>query len=1095
MRFVTPAALALLGTVALVPVASAQTPGTPPQGRGRMFEGLPDSLRTRFRERMQALPDTTRRRIFSTAMGLPEDQRAAYVLRELGLGGTAAAPATPSAAAPPTGETPTAPVRTVSADEGAILRGVVRDSAAMEPFPGATVKALRTRRPNMPASDTLAAGGVTDVDGVFRLLVPPGSYRLRVESPGFRRVSRTVTVAAGDIATFPAISLEGAGGEAGEIVVEGDADVVRVSGDTVSFRAESIRLAPGSTSEDLVRRVPGISIENGQVNVRGERVSRVTVDGQDFFGNDALTTLQSLPADLIRDVQVLDQASEQSRFTGFDDGNRERTINLVTRPDRRRGVFGRLSAGGSAEERYIVDGAVNLFRGNQRSGVTFLTNNVNQEQFAFEDLAASGAMEAFRGGGGGGGMSMGGGGGRIRFGPGGFGVAADGEVATHGLGLTYSNRTAKGVQLSLSATGMASIGHANSLSQSLYNASSPVRSFASDSSVARTLNQNLRVQGRLEMPFSERTQLTLTTRVNAQNSDSDQSLASLVLGPSASLLSQALNANANGSTGYAGLANALLRHRLSKPGRTISANVALGYNQSDADRTTDSDARYGRTGLADSLVLDARRITTDAQGLSYSATFAYTEPLARNTQLQLTLNPSANWNESDQDARRLDPTTLADIGPYPRYENDVDQSVNRVRGGAQVQTRWGSGWRFTAGLDGQREAVSSEQTIAGAVPVDKAYVSALPQVTLAFQPQGANMRGMMRGGTPGGSPAGSTGGSTPQVSTRMRSGELSYRTSTDVPSVSQLGRVPDDTNPLSVSSGNAALQPSYTHQFRGRFFDVEPVKGNVNMAFASVNFGQNYIGNETILVKSDTTIDGIALGPGAQFSRPVNLDGQRSMFATAMIGRAVPGLPFTANLGLNASRNETPTRLNGTEATSLTNSLGGSLMLTTTRTNGWDGSISYNPTLSSTERPVVGSSAMLSQSFVTHRATGSLRARPGKMILETDVTLQAYTGDNTADSPTQVFWNAALGYTFGGANPLELRLVGTDLLDQSNGYNQAFQTLYTQTTTSNALGRYVMLRATWRFNSMTGAARAQQGVPGMPPGGGPVIIRRGGDDG
>ena len=1046
-----------------------------------MLEGLPDSLRTRFRERMQALPDTSRRRIFSTAMGLPEDQRMPFLLRELGLSSAAPAPAAAEA---------TAPARTVSASEGAILRGVVRDSSVHEPFPGATVKAIRTRRPNMPPSDTLAAGGVTDVDGVYRLLVPPGSYRLRVESPGFRRVSRTVTVSAGDIATFPAISLEGAGGEAGEIVVEGDADVVRVSGDTVSFRAESIRLAPGSTSEDLVRRVPGITIENGQVNVRGERVSRVTVDGQDFFGNDALTTLQSLPADLIRDVQVLDQASEQSRFTGFDDGNRERSINLVTRPDRRRGVFGRLSAGGSVEERYLVDGAVNLFRGNQRSGVTFLTNNVNQQQFAFEDVAASGASEAFRGGGGGG-LSTGGGGMRVRFGPGGFGVATDGEVATHGLGLTYSNRTAKGVQLSLSATGLASIAHANSLSQSLYNSSSPVRSFASDSSVARTLNQNVRVQGRLEMPFSERTQLTFTTRLNAQNSDSDQSLASLVLGPSASLLSQALNANTNGSTGYAGLANALLRHRLGKPGRTISANLALGYNQSNGDRTTDSDARYGRTGLADSLVLDARRITTDAQGLSYSATLAYTEPLARNTQLQLTLNPSANWNTSNQDARRLDPTTLADLGPYPRYENDVDQSVNRVRGGAQVQTRWGSGWRFTVGLDGQREAVSSDQTIAGAVPVDKAYLSALPQVTLAFQPQGSGgMRGMMR---MGGAPGGSTGGS-PQVSVRMRSGELSYRTSTDVPSVNQLGRVPDDSNPLSVSSGNASLQPSYTHQFRGRFFDVEPIKGNMNMVFASVGFGQNYIGNETVLVKSDTTIDGIALGPGAQFSRPINLDGQRSMMLMSMLGRAVPSLPLTANLGLSIIRNETPTRLNGNEATSITNSLGGSLTFSTTRTSGWDGSVSYNPMLSSTQRPVVGSSTTLDQSFVTHRASGTLRARPGKFIVETDVTLQAYTGDNTANSPTQVFWNAALGYTLGGTNPLELRLSATDLLDQSNGYNQSFQTLYTQTSTSNALGRYVMLRATWRFNSMTGGARSQQGMPGM-PGGGPVIIRRGGDDG
>lgn len=1081
MKLATPALLAALGLALAAPVALAQTPGQPPQGRRMQMSGIPDSLRAQVRDRMMALPDTARTRIFTQLMQLPEDQRGPFLLRQLGLG--AARPGTAPAAPAPAAsvEAPAGPTTATNGRlDGAILRGVVRDSSVQEVFPGVTVKALRNRRAGQPESDTLAAGTVTDVDGRYALRVPAGTYRLRVESPGFRRVSRVVTVADGDIATFPAISLEGAGGEAGEIVVEGAADVVRVSGDTVSFRAESIRLAAGSTSEDLVRRVPGVTIENGQVSVRGERVTRVTVDGQEFFGNDAVTTLQSLPADLIRDVQVLDQASEQSRFSGFDDGNRERSINLVTRPDRRRGTFGRVSGGAAPEGRYIVDGAVNRFRGTMRGGVTFLTNNINQQQFAFEDLAASGSFEAFRGGGGGG-MSMGGGG-NFRFGPGGFATASDGEVATHALGLTLSDRTRGGTQWSLSAVGTANVSRTNSLVERLYAETSPLTALALDTSAARSLGQNVRLQGRLERSFTPRTQLTLTARLNGQNADVTSDGSERALSATDALVSRAITASESSSVGYAALGTALLRHRLGRPGRTVSLNLALGYNGSDREQTLQSNTFVRSTG-SDSLA--ARRVLTGALGASYSATLSYTEPLARNTQLELSLSPSANWSDSDQTARLLDYVSLVDQGPLARYENDVQQSVNRQRAGAQVQHRWGEGWRFTAGLSAQREQVGSEQTIAGSALVDEAFYSVLPQVTLAFQPRGAG-----GGGGMGRMMAAMAGGpNAPAV--RIVSGELSYRTNTDVPSVTQLGRVPDDTNPLRLTGGNAALVPSYQHELRARIFDIQPIKGNSNLLFVNYRLGQNYIGDEVILAGADTTLDGFRLLQGGTFTRPVNLDGQSTLTVFGNVGRGLGRLPLSASLGLNALRTVVPGRLNGNATESETRTFGGTLGLNTTRTRGWDGSLSYNASLSQTERTGFGALSAASQELVTHRLTGQVRARPGKFILETDLSLFAYGGDRAQDTPTQVFWNAALGYAFGGANPVELRLTATDLLDQANGFSRSFQPLFTRTSESNALGRYFMLRATWRFNSMTGGARAQTpGVPGM-PGGGPVIIRHG----
>ncbi len=107
--------------------------------------------------------------------------------------------------------------------------------------------------------------------------------------------------------------------------------------------------------------MPGITVENGTVTAQGEQVRRVTIDGREFFGDDATAAMRNLPAEIIDKIQVFDRLSDQARFTGVDDGNAQRAINIVTKASMRNGQFGRLYAGYGTDSRYNAGGNMTFF--------------------------------------------------------------------------------------------------------------------------------------------------------------------------------------------------------------------------------------------------------------------------------------------------------------------------------------------------------------------------------------------------------------------------------------------------------------------------------------------------------------------------------------------------------------------------------------------------------------------------------------------------------------------------------------------------------------------------------------------------------------
>jgi hypothetical protein len=148
--------------------------------------------------------------------------------------------------------------------------------------------------------------------------------------------------------------------ELGEVAVEAAAPPVTQKADTTEFSARSFKTHPDATAEDLLAKMPGISIRNGTVTSNGETVQQVLVDGKPFFGGDPTLAIRNLPADVIDKIQVFDKLSDQAEFTGFDDGQSQKTINLMLRPDRRNSQFGKVYGGVGGEGQYLTGGNDNV---------------------------------------------------------------------------------------------------------------------------------------------------------------------------------------------------------------------------------------------------------------------------------------------------------------------------------------------------------------------------------------------------------------------------------------------------------------------------------------------------------------------------------------------------------------------------------------------------------------------------------------------------------------------------------------------------------------------------------------------------------------
>ncbi len=276
------------------------------------------------------------------------------------------------------------------------IKGKLADPSDNKPLVGATLTLTSVK-------DSLSINkAVSDNKGAFQFQgIPLDSFFLQVSFIGYEEYKQIVTINDSlrnlDLKTLfvPKSTVQ-----LGGVTVVSKAAPVIQKGDTTQFSAGQFKVNPDATTEDLIKKMPGITVDkDGTVTAQGEQVKKVTIDGKDFFGDDASAALRNLPSDIVDKIQVFDRLSDQAQFTGVDDGNSVKALNIVTKSGIKNGQFGRVYAGIGTDNRYAGGGNVSLFNGDRRISIVGNFNNINQQNFGSQDLLGVTSSGGGRGGG------------------------------------------------------------------------------------------------------------------------------------------------------------------------------------------------------------------------------------------------------------------------------------------------------------------------------------------------------------------------------------------------------------------------------------------------------------------------------------------------------------------------------------------------------------------------------------------------------------------------------------------------------------------------------------------------------------------------
>jgi hypothetical protein len=943
---------------------------------------------------------------------------------------------------------------TFSFAQSAAVSGSLRDARTGEALSDVVV----TLAPVADSSQIL--GDVSDSNGHFRIAgIAPGIYRLKAAFIGYEHFSQTVTVTGTDV-DLGTLQLQQGAHTLNNVTVTAEAIRAQQSGDTTSFNANAYKTNPDATTEDLITKMPGVTSENGTLKVNGEQVQKVLVDGKEFFGDDPNAAIKNLPAEIVDKIQVFDRASDQAQFTGFDDGNTQKTINIVTKAGRANGSFGKISAGygldaDTKDARYTIGGNINFFNGDQRISIVGLANNVNQQNFSSEDLLGVTSGSGGRGGGRGG---RGGGGRRSGGSSGGYGggsasnflVSQQGGITeTQSGGINYSD--VWGPKLKVSASyffNRSDNENATSLTRN-YIVSNPDSALVyRENGLNSSINDNHRATARLEWTIDSMNSLIVQPRFSYQENNTTRNLfGQTALGASTDQSSTNNRYEANNS-GYTFNNQLTYRHRFAKPGRTLSLSFGTSYNDKSGDGSLYAQNLY--SGI-NSDITD-QRYDLDANGLTLSGNLVYTEPLTKLSQLMLTYAPSYNRNVSDRETYDRDGSeyTSLDTGLTNKFHNDY------------YYQRGGIGYRynnqkinFNATLNAQYATLSGDQSFPYAVQVDRNFTDLLPQAMLNYRfSRTENLRFM-------------------------------YRTSTNAPSISQLQNIVDNSNPLLLRTGNPDLRQDYTHFLALRYGKTGGSKGTGLFIFANVNYVNNYIGNNTVIALNDTVVQNVFLQRGSQLSYPVNLDGDWS--ARSFITYSLPVKSIKTNLNLNAgiNFNRTPAIINGLGNFANNYAINAGVVAGSNISENVDFTLSTNGAYNIVRNTLQGQT-----DYNYYSQTSSLRFNwifLNDFVFRTDLNHTLYSGLGAGYDQSYLLWNASIGYKFLKNKAAQADLYAFDILKENRSISRNISDTYVEDAVTQVLQRYFMLRLTYTLRSFKSVAPAEEREPGSGRGG-----RRGG---
>lgn len=651
-----------------------------------------------------------------------------------------------------------------------------------------------------------------------------------------------------------------------EVVISTPALRSTQNGDTLSYHADAYKVVLGANSESLLTKMPGISVSERGVEAHGRTVQKIMIDGEEFFGNDVLSALKNLPADMIEDVEVFNKLSDEAELTGVDDGRGYTAINIRSKPDRRKGTFGRLYAGYGFSDKYIAGGNINNFNSKCRLSVVGLANNISLHNFVTEDI-----------------------------------VGATDEEGKNG----HSNFVVKPMPGISSVQSLGTNFNTSWLSGSYFfnrtdNSNVPVsqrENLNSGNKVQLTdaekdltaLNYNHRFSAKMKFNVGERHSFIIRPSLNIQDFSDFSEQRSLVRNrfgcDDIRFVHNRLSDNRNERLGINVSNTFNYRYRFHKRGRSLSMSLLGNYYDNETDALNE---QY--TFRKPDMPLDPLLASSVSSQQNFRKTrkvmartgVVYTEPLSRRFRMSWEYAFIYSRDEAAKTVFLRDNET----GELSTTADARQSSENR---GIYLTHKIGPRFQYafrktsiTVGGAFQHMNFKGTNILPATGEVYKSYSNLTYEVV-------ANL-----------------------VINRQNTICIDAKGRTVNPSANLLQDVVSLANLSRVSAGNPNLSPSYLHGFGIRYIHTDARRGSTVAVSLNYNGSGNYIGDSLVADQPDFIVtEGVKLGEGNLFVRPVNIGGYHRLHGKITYGFPVNPLRSNLNIQAQAVINVLPGIING----------------------------------------------------------------------------------------------------------------------------------------------------------------------------------------
>ena len=916
-----------------------------------------------------------------------------------------------------------------------VVSGRVTNKTDGSPIAGAIVSILAFK------DSTIIAKVITNTQGSYSLNVSGlDSFIVQASSLNYDIFYATLQ-AKGTAQALTNISLQPKGVELNAVVVQSKVANVVLKGDTSQFAASNYKLNPDATIEDLIKKMPGVQIgRDGSVTAQGEAVKKVTIDGKDFFGDDATAALKNLPADVVDKIQVFDRLSDQARLTGVDDGNSVKAINVVTKAGIKNGQLGRLYAGIGTNNTYNVGGNSSFFKNKRRLSLVAGFNNINQQNFAGQDLLGITGPTNNRGGGQGGGRPGGGAGSEFTIGQ------VNGISRTEAFGVNYNNELSK----KITASGSYFYNKSNNQNEANTKIELFLRGdtnlFSRQNSQSVTNSTNHRFNLRLEYTIDSANSIFIIPSVSIQQSDSKlrSTFYSYFGEAGKQIVYDTLNTNANTNTadrkGYNIRNNILYRHLFSKKGRSISIGITHTLTQNISETISDGNLKYFSNGILTKDSLQNQFFDNLTNGYVLANTLSYTEPLSKKAQLQFDYNPSVQKNKADQKTFRYDGTKYSKLDTL--LTNDFDNTIITQNAGITYRFVPEKEALLQVGINLQTSKLESNRIYPKPSEVNQRFANVLPNFIWRKKfSKKDNIR-------------------------------VFYRTNVGFPSIGQLQDVVNLSSATRVTTGNPALKQSYTH-FLGSRYSFTNSKTNRNY-FAGIflQTTANFISNATFVPRTDSTIQqGILVKKGIQLIKPLNFDGYRN--ARIIFNYNMPISYLKSIISYNASVAYIRTPGLSNQKNIITDNfvyLAG-VSITSNVSQYIDYTLSYNSNINQTK----STGSKVNNAFNQAISLQANLLHKKGWFVQNDINYIANRGLSAGFNQQFCLWNAGIGKRFLPKNIAEIKLSVYDILRQNQSINRVVDENRITDSQNIVLQQYFMLTFTYSLKNFGNPTKSASG--------------------